>query len=87
MGAGLPRHAIELGDKDKRIRELEQKLTDAVAAVQGMFAACDEWAAEFTQKKRAMDWGVVNGAYLAAGKFLRSMGDDGKADREHAGRG
>lgn len=39
---------------------------DLLEAVRSMQKACDEWAAEFTQKKRAMDWGVVNDAYCKA---------------------
>ena len=30
MGAGLPRHAIELGDRDRRIRELEERLSKTI---------------------------------------------------------
>ena len=46
-----------------RLRTVNNQLLEAVRAMQ---AACDEWAAEFTQKKRAMDWGVVNDAYIKA---------------------
>ena len=38
--------------------------TELVAALEAMRKACDEWAAEFTLKKRGMDWGVVNDAYV-----------------------
>lgn len=37
-----------------------------VEALEAMEKACDEWAAEFTQKKRAMNWGIVNDAYCKA---------------------
>ena len=42
-----------------------------VEALKAMQSACDEWAAEFTQCKRAMDWGIVNDAYCKAEKALR----------------
>ena len=44
-----------------------------VAAVKAMQGACDEWAAEFTQKTRAMNWGKVNDAYMQAGAALRAV--------------
>jgi len=43
---------------------------DLLKAVKLMQKACDEWAAEFTQKRRGMDWGVVNTAYYAAEKAI-----------------
>ena len=46
---------------------------EAKAALKAMQAACDEWAAEFTQKKRAMNWGVVNDAYIKCGRVLARM--------------
>ena len=55
----------------KRIRSLEADLAEAVKAVEAMVRATDEWAAEFTQHMRAMNWGVVNEAYMLAGKVLR----------------
>lgn len=39
-------------------------------ACKAMQKACDEWAAEFTQKKRAMDWRVVNDAYVKAERAI-----------------
>jgi hypothetical protein len=57
-----------------KIKELESELAEAKDALKAMFAACDEWAAEFTQKKRAMDWGVVNAAYTKAAKIIRPAG-------------
>ncbi len=46
------------------------QLVEAVKAMQG---ACDEWAAEFTQKTRAMNWGKVNDAYMQASAALRAV--------------
>ena len=46
------------------------QLVEAVKAMQG---ACDEWAAEFTQKTRAMNWGKVNDAYMQATAALRAV--------------
>ncbi len=43
---------------------------DLVAAVKAMQAACAEWAAEFTQGKRAMNWGIVNDAYVKAARAI-----------------
>ena len=51
--------------------EARAKLVEAKDALRAMFAACDEWAAEFTQHKRAMNWGVVNDAYCKASKVLK----------------
>jgi hypothetical protein len=51
--------------------ELKVKLATAKDAVRAMVAATDEWAAEFTQGRRAMDWGIVNDAYLKADKVLK----------------
>lgn len=44
-----------------------------LAALKGMFKASDEIAAEFIQKKRATDWGIVNEAYLGASEILRKL--------------
>lgn len=41
------------------------------AAIAGLRAACSEWAEEFTLKRRAMNWGLVNQAYLRAETVLR----------------
>lgn len=41
-----------------------------VEALEGMQAACDEWAAEFVQRRRAMNWRVVNDAYISAERAL-----------------
>ena len=48
------------------IMNLRAHNKELVTALKAMRKACDEWAAEFTQKKRAMDWGVVNDAYCKA---------------------
>ena len=45
---------------------------ELLEALQAMQKACDEWAAEFTQKKRAMNWGIVNDAYVKAAKAIAS---------------
>ena len=60
--------------RDKRIAELEAELAEAKDAIRGMFAACDEWAAEFTLKKRGMNWGLVNDAYVKANRVLGPTG-------------
>jgi len=62
--------AINLGCVAE-ILELKVKLATAKDAVRAMVAATDEWAAEFTQGRRAMDWGIVNDAYLKADKVLK----------------
>lgn len=54
------------GANDKANARLIAAAPELLEAVKAMQKACDEWAAEFTQKKRAMDWGVVNDAYLKA---------------------
>ena len=43
---------------------------ELLEAVKAMQDACDEWAAEFTQKKRGMNWGIVNDAYLKASRSI-----------------
>ena len=50
-------------------------LDEAKAALEAMQKACDEWAAEFTQKKRAMNWGIVNDAYIKCGRVLARMSE------------
>lgn len=50
---------------------------DLLEALKAMQRACDEWAAEFTQKKRAMNWGIVNDAYCkAAAAIAKATGHD-----------
>jgi hypothetical protein len=61
----LPKWAID------ELDTVKAENAELKAAIKAMFAACDEWAAEFTQKKRAMDWGVVNNAYMRAEKALK----------------
>ena len=51
--------------------EMLEAFEGLVEAIKAMQLACDEWAAEFTQKKRAMDWGVVNDAYVKASRAIR----------------
>jgi hypothetical protein len=48
-------------------------LRQAYRALKGMQAATDEWAAEFSQKTRAMNWGVVNQAYCACEDSIRNI--------------
>ena len=55
------------GKQCQHVREVNAELRGALKAMQ---KACDEWAAEFTQKKRAMNWGVVNDAYCKAAAAL-----------------
>lgn len=43
-------------------------------AIVGMFEAADEIAVEFIQSKRATSWGIVNDAYCAANKALKTAG-------------
>ena len=43
---------------------------DLLDAVKAMQTACDEWAAEFTQKKRAANWGIINEAYCKAERAI-----------------
>ena len=71
--ARLIARAPDLLAENDRLRAVNAELATAVKAMQ---AACDEWAAEFTQKKRAMDWGVVNDAYVKASAALaRATGE------------
>lgn len=54
----------EVSLRDREIRQLREVGRQLAQALDGMMGACDEWAAEFTQNKRAMNWGVVNEAYM-----------------------
>lgn len=47
--------------------DLEIEMRDAI---RGLLKASDEVAAEFIQRKRAANWGIINKAYLAAEKVL-----------------
>ncbi len=50
----------------ERRDKMEKVLPEMTEALKAMQKACDEWAAEFTQKTRAMNWGIVNDAYIKA---------------------
>lgn len=51
----------------------KELLRQSYRALKAMQAACDEWAAEFTQKTRAMNWAVVNKAYCDCEDALRQI--------------
>ena len=57
----------------EQLTTLRQQRDELAEALYCMRLACDEWAAEFTQKKRAMDWGVVNDAYLKTTQALANF--------------
>ena len=51
--------------------ELEKQIEALRSALQAMFRAADEVAAEFIQNKRAANWGMINDAYLEANMALQ----------------
>ncbi len=50
---------------------LKAKLESAHKAIRGLWSVTDEYAAEFINHKRAVNWGVVNEAFLLADKILK----------------
>lgn len=47
---------------------------DAVAACAAMLQAADELMTEFISKKRAADWGIINGAMVDAARTIAKAG-------------
>ena len=68
----LPDGEVNRQKADDIVRAVNT-LDEAKAALEAMQKACDEWAAEFTQKKRAMNWGIVNDAYIKCGRVLAKL--------------
>lgn len=64
-------YAVNAETDCKLLRAENARLREALQAMQ---KACDEWAAEFTLKKRGMNWGVVNDAYCKASAALKKEG-------------
>lgn len=72
----------KISSQSERIHELEERLAESIDALEWMQKATDEWAAEFTQKKRGMDWGVVNTAYCKASAVIAKA----RKEKSHAHR-
>jgi hypothetical protein len=68
-------HDSEWAEPEEWERDLANARLIAAApelleAVKAMQLACDEWAAEFTQKTREINWAVVNDAYIKASNAI-----------------
>lgn len=59
--------------RSDRIRDLEGQLAEAKDALRAVLAVTDEYAAEFVHKRRAVDWGLVNEAFIKAHKVLEGQ--------------
>lgn len=74
MNPRQQRHQDRIFQRITRERdEMRQQCDELAEALECMSLACDEWVAEFTQKKRGMNWGVVNDAYLKTNRALANF--------------
>lgn len=80
---GLPLMFVPFTSENQKANaRLIAAAPELLEAVKAMRAACDEWAAEFTQNNwifsRAMDWGIVNDAYSKAARSIAKAEGEGQ---------